>query len=76
MNFQQLRSVREAVRLGFNLTAVAQALQQAWAGDAALARPVPDLAALARSAVDLKAPVTHPPLEGKVAAGAGAANAV
>ena len=42
----------------------------------ALARPVPDLAALARSAVDLKAPVTHPPLEGKVAAGAGAATAV
>ena len=37
---------------------------------------VPDLAALARSAVDLKAPVTHPPLEGKVAAGAGAATAV
>ena len=27
MNFQQLRSVREAVRLGFNLTAVAQALR-------------------------------------------------
>ena len=42
----------------------------------ALARPAPDLAALARSAVDLKAPVTHPPLEGKVAAGAGAATAV
>ena len=55
---------------------MAQALEQAWAGDAALARPVPDLAALARSAVDLKAPVTHPPLEGKVAAGAGAATAV
>ena len=26
MNFQQLRSVREAVRLGFNLTEVAAAL--------------------------------------------------
>lgn len=58
------------------LLSMAQALEQAWAGDAALARPVPDLAALARSAVDLKAPVTHPPLEGKVAAGAGAATAV
>ena len=58
------------------LLSMAQALEQAWAGDAALARPVPDLAALARSAVDLKAPVTHPPLEGKGAAGAGAATAV
>ncbi len=32
MNFQQLRSVREAVRLGFNLTAVAQALHTSQPG--------------------------------------------
>lgn len=32
MNFQQLRSVREAVRLGFNLTAVAEALHTSQPG--------------------------------------------
>jgi LysR family cys regulon transcriptional activator len=32
MNFQQLRSVREAVRLGFNLTGVAQALHTSQPG--------------------------------------------
>ena len=32
MNFQQLRSVREAVRRGFNLTEVAQALHTSQPG--------------------------------------------
>ena len=46
------------------LLAAAQALERAWAADSALRRPCPDLDALRRSAVDLKSPVTHPPLTG------------
>ena len=62
------------------LLAAAQALERAWAGNAALRRPSPDLAALRRSTVDLKSPVTAPPLaEGGAppsTQGGGAATAV
>ncbi|MDO5290661.1 MAG: amidase [Pseudomonadota bacterium] len=59
------------------LLAAARALEQAWAGQAALRRPVPDVAALAASRVDLKTPVTHPPVLGaQASASGGAATAV
>lgn len=45
------------------LLGAALAIEQAWAGDPALARPVPDLAALAaRPQPALKSIVTHPPV--------------
>lgn len=59
------------------LLAAARALEQAWAGHAALRRPVPDVAALRASVVNLKTPVTHPPvLHAPASAGSGAATAV
>ncbi|MFT3779840.1 MAG: amidase [Ottowia sp.] len=58
------------------LLGAARALEQAWKGDASLRRPVPDLARLQASNVDLRAIVTHPPLVDGEGAGAGAAAAV
>ncbi len=59
------------------LLAAARALEQAWAGDAALRRPRPDVAALKRSTVDLKSIVTHPAaLDARATPRGGAATAV
>jgi len=58
------------------LLGAARALEQAWQGDASLRRPVPDLARLQASNVDLRGIVTHPPLVGGEGTGPGAAAAV
>lgn len=41
---------------------IAQALEQAWAGDPVLARPRPDIAALRAPRPELRSIVTHPPV--------------
>lgn len=46
------------------LLGAARALEQAWAGDAALGRPRPDIAALRQPQPALRAIVTHPPEPG------------
>jgi len=54
-----------------SLLSAAHAVEQAFALDTQLARPLPDVAALARSPEpSLKSIVTHPPLEGAAEAGA------
>ena len=59
------------------LLQMALALQQAWAASPDLARPLPDVAALQASQVDLRSIVTHPPLAADTApAGAGVGTAV
>ena len=59
------------------LLQMALALQQAWAASPELARPLPDVAALQASQVDLRSIVTHPPLAADTApAGAGVGTAV
>jgi len=50
------------------LLAASQALEQVFAGDEQLRRPVPDLKALQTARPELKSIVTHPP---ELAAGAG-----
>lgn len=55
------------------LLGAAHALEQAWAGDAALARPRPDLAALQQPQPLLQSIVTHPPVYGAAPGGAGIA---
>lgn len=55
------------------LLAAAHAIEQAWAGDAQLARPRPDLDALRTPQPALKSIVTHPPVTGGGAQGGGTA---
>lgn len=58
------------------LLGIAQALETAFAADATLARPRPDVDRLQALRPDLRSIVTHPPLYDGSAAPAGAANAV
>jgi hypothetical protein len=59
------------------LLSAAQALEGAFAGSPALARPRPDLQALRTPRPELRSIVTHPPeLNGAGAAGSGGRNAV
>ena len=58
------------------LLGAARALEHAWGGDVSLRRPLPDLARLDASSVDLRSIVTHPPLVDGEGAGPGAAAAV
>lgn len=55
---------------------MAQALEQAWAHDPALARPRPDIAALRTPRPELRSIVTHPPILGGSGSGSASMTAV
>ncbi|MCP5270022.1 MAG: amidase [Burkholderiaceae bacterium] len=64
------------LRRDARLLNLAQALEQAWAGDPTLARPRPDTAALRTPRPELRSIVTHPPILGGGGSGSASMTAV